>query len=80
MCPVTTMALRILILGNGGREHALSWKLASSPLVGHVYVYPGNGGTASGSKVSNIVLKSSSFDDLVAWSVDHSVRVYSVSI
>jgi phosphoribosylamine--glycine ligase len=39
-------ALRILIIGSGGREHALAWKLAKSPLVTEIHIAPGNGGTA----------------------------------
>lgn len=47
--------LRILLLGNGGREHALAWKLSQSKLVEEIFVVPGNGGTAAGlPKVSNI--------------------------
>lgn len=38
--------LNILLIGNGGREHALAWKLSQSPKVGHIYCVPGNGGTA----------------------------------
>jgi phosphoribosylamine--glycine ligase/phosphoribosylformylglycinamidine cyclo-ligase len=71
------MALRILVLGSGGREHALSWKLARSEIVARVFVCPGNGGTASaGEKISNIVLaaKSGGFAEIVAWAVDHRVR------
>ena len=39
--------LRILLVGNGGREHALAWKLKQSKLVEIIYVVPGNGGTAT---------------------------------
>ena len=39
--------LRILLVGSGGREHALAWKLSQSKLVEIIYVGPGNGGTAS---------------------------------
>ena len=47
--------LKILLVGSGGREHALAWKLSQSPLVEHIYVVPGNGGTERlGSCVSNI--------------------------
>ncbi|KAI8868403.1 phosphoribosylamine--glycine ligase [Ramicandelaber brevisporus] len=41
-----TSGLRVLVLGSGGREHALVWRLAQDPSVAHVYVAPGNGGTA----------------------------------
>lgn len=48
-------SLRILLLGSGGREHALAWKLNQSKSVEVVYTLPGNGGTASGlSKVENV--------------------------
>ncbi|MCJ1349790.1 hypothetical protein MMC31_008031, partial [Peltigera leucophlebia] len=46
--------LRILLVGKGGREHALAWKLSQSPMVEHIFVVPGNAGTAFGLiKVSN---------------------------
>jgi hypothetical protein len=48
--PPLTMSdnqLRILLVGNGGREHTLAWKLAQSPLVETIHVVPGNGGTAA---------------------------------
>ena len=38
--------MRILVVGNGGREHALVWKIRQSPLVKEVYCAPGNGGIA----------------------------------
>jgi hypothetical protein len=48
-------SLRILLVGSGGREHALAWKLSQSELVEQIFVVPGNGGTEAGlSKVSNI--------------------------
>jgi phosphoribosylamine--glycine ligase len=39
--------MNILVIGNGGREHALAWKMKQSPLCGKIYVAPGNAGTAS---------------------------------
>ena len=47
--------LRILLVGKGGREHALAWRLSQSQIVQHIYVVPGNGGTAQGlAKASNL--------------------------
>ena len=49
------MGEQILLIGSGGREHALAWKLSQSSLVSKIFVAPGNAGTASGdAKVSNI--------------------------
>lgn len=48
------MSHRILLVGSGGREHALAWKLAQSPAVSQIFAVPGNGGTASLSKVRNV--------------------------
>ncbi|KAI0322163.1 aminoimidazole ribonucleotide synthetase [Amylostereum chailletii] len=67
------MALRILILGSGGREHALAWKLQQSDLVSHIFVCPGNGGTDSGSKIKNLTLSSSGFAETVSWAVDNRI-------
>jgi phosphoribosylamine--glycine ligase len=39
--------MKILVIGSGGREHAMAWKLAQSPKVQKVFVAPGNGGTAT---------------------------------
>uniref|UniRef100_A0A8C3VU25 Trifunctional purine biosynthetic protein adenosine-3 n=1 Tax=Catagonus wagneri TaxID=51154 RepID=A0A8C3VU25_9CETA len=47
------MAARVLVIGNGGREHTLAWKLAQSNHVKEVLVTPGNAGTASSEKISN---------------------------
>ncbi|RFU30618.1 hypothetical protein B7463_g5720, partial [Scytalidium lignicola] len=49
----STESVRILLVGNGGREHALAWKLSQSPRVESIIVVPGNGGTSSCPKVSN---------------------------
>lgn len=48
-----TMAVKVLVVGGGGREHALAWKLAQSPHIQQVLVAPGNAGTASCGKISN---------------------------
>jgi len=46
--------MKVLVIGNGGREHALAWKLAQSPKVQAVYVAPGNGGTALDPRLENV--------------------------
>jgi phosphoribosylamine---glycine ligase len=48
--------MKILVVGSGGREHALAWKLANSPRVQKVFVAPGNGGSATETGVENIAL------------------------
>ena len=48
--------MKILIIGSGGREHALAWKVAQNPAVSQVFVAPGNAGTATEAKVSNLAL------------------------
>ncbi|WP_432722101.1 phosphoribosylamine--glycine ligase [Jeongeupia wiesaeckerbachi] len=46
--------MNILVIGNGGREHALAWKIAQSPRVGKVFVAPGNAGTALEPNLTNV--------------------------
>ena len=48
--------MKVLVLGNGGREHALAWKLSQSERVSQVYVAPGNGGTAQDGRFKNVAL------------------------
>ena len=48
--------MKVLVIGNGGREHALAWKLAQSPKVQTVFVAPGNGGTAADARLHNIAI------------------------
>lgn len=48
--------LKVLIIGSGGREHAIAWKLAQDPRIGRIYVAPGNGGTAELERVENLPL------------------------
>jgi hypothetical protein len=51
---MSSESLRVLLLGNGGREHALAWKLSHSSRVEAIYVFPGNGGTESLPKTRNV--------------------------
>jgi phosphoribosylamine--glycine ligase/phosphoribosylformylglycinamidine cyclo-ligase len=67
------MSIRILLLGSGGREHALAWKLSQSPLVDHIFVCPGNGGTTQVAKTTNVLTSSTEFAALVAFAVENQV-------
>lgn len=68
------MTERILLVGNGGREHALAWALSQSPRVQHIYVAPGNGGTASaGKNIENVNI--TKFDDLVKFAVEKKITL-----
>ncbi|KAG2457103.1 PUR2 protein, partial [Polypterus senegalus] len=67
------MAERILIVGSGGREHALAWKLSQSPHVQQVLVAPGNAGTAGGDTVSNSAVSVSNHSILVQYCKDHNI-------
>ena len=69
--------LRVLVVGNGGREHALAWKLSQSPLVDIVYVAPGNGGTGLGTspKIVNASVKGDDYPGLVALAQKNNVNL-----
>lgn len=67
------MAERVLIIGSGGREHALAWKLAQSPHVQQVLVAPGNAGTANNGKISNSAVSVSNHSILAQYCKDHNV-------
>lgn len=65
---------RVLLVGNGGREHALAWKLVQSPLVSQLYVCPGNGGTASLPKTTNVTdVSASSFPNLAKFAKENNI-------
>ncbi len=61
--------MKVLIVGNGGREHALAWKSAQSPLVDTVFVAPGNGGTAQEPGVRNVDIAAEDLDGLLAFAL-----------
>lgn len=69
------MSLRVLILGNGGREHTLAYTLAESKLVESIVVAPGNGGTADIAKCKNFACGHSpkEFEKLVQFAVENNV-------
>ena len=66
---------RVLIVGSGGREHALALKLAQSPQVGHVFVAPGNGGTALTESVSNVAVDADDIEGLYAFAREQALSL-----
>ena len=70
------MSLRILLLGSGGREHALAWKLSKSKLVEKMFACPGNGGTINEQKTSNITLPITDFEKLIKFALENEVHAY----
>uniref|UniRef100_W5MY14 Trifunctional purine biosynthetic protein adenosine-3 n=1 Tax=Lepisosteus oculatus TaxID=7918 RepID=W5MY14_LEPOC len=71
--PTKDMAERVLVIGSGGREHVLAWKLAQSPHVQQVLVAPGNAGTANCGKISNSAVSVSNHSILAQYCKDHNV-------
>ncbi len=59
--------MKVLIVGGGGREHALAWKAAQSSSVDRVYVAPGNAGTAREARVENVPLAATDIEGLLAY-------------
>lgn len=72
--------MNILIIGNGGREHALAWQAAKSSEVQHVFVAPGNAGTAlendnQQNKVSNIAIPVTAIETLIEFAKDNAIAL-----
>ncbi|WP_394169018.1 phosphoribosylamine--glycine ligase [Saccharospirillum alexandrii] len=65
--------MNILIIGNGGREHALAWKARQSPLADTVYVAPGNAGTARETGIENVAIDVLDLDGLARFAEEHQV-------
>jgi phosphoribosylamine--glycine ligase len=65
--------MKLLVIGSGGREHAIAWKLAQSPRVQKVFVAPGNGGTAAESGLQNVEI--TAIADLVAFARSENVQL-----
>ena len=67
--------MKVLIIGSGGREHALSWKIAQSPLVKSVYVAPGNGGTELESNITNVNISSDDIEGLSTFALKNKINL-----
>jgi len=65
--------MKILVIGSGGREHALAWKALQSPLVEKVFVAPGNAGTAREAGMENVALDVMDFDGLQKFAEDNAI-------
>lgn len=63
--------MNILVIGSGGREHALAWKIAQSPLATRVFVAPGNAGTAREPKTENVPLNANDIEGLLSWAKEY---------
>ena len=67
--------MNILIIGSGGREHALAWKSAQDESVSNVFVCPGNAGTALENKVTNISLDFNNFEIIKTFCVEERIEL-----
>jgi phosphoribosylamine--glycine ligase len=65
--------MNVLVIGGGGREHALAWKLAQSPKVRTIYVAPGNGGTATDSRLQNVPI--TDVVELRTWAQENKITL-----
>ena len=65
--------MKILIVGGGGREHALAWKTAQSPLAENVYVAPGNAGTAMEPNLENVKIAAADVQGLLAFALREGI-------
>lgn len=65
--------MKVLIIGSGGREHALGWKVAQSPLVSQIFVAPGNAGTALETKLQNIDIAVTDIKRLVTFAKQQAI-------
>lgn len=65
--------MQVLVIGSGGREHALAWQLAQADKVSKVYVAPGNAGTALEPKLENLDIAADAYDDLLAFAQENTI-------
>lgn len=65
--------MKVLIIGGGGREHALAWKAVQSPLVDQVFVAPGNAGTALENNIENIDINAENIPALLAYAKNNQI-------
>ena len=67
--------MKVLVVGSGGREHALAWKLLQSPSVGQVFCTPGNGGTATLAHCQNLAFAVDDFEGIGRFAQDNDIAL-----
>ena len=70
---IDTRRMNVLIIGNGGREHALAWKIRHSPRADRIFVAPGNAGTAVDAE--NVDISATDFPKLIKFVRENDVRL-----
>ena len=65
--------MKLLLLGSGGREHALAWKIAQSPKIEKLYIAPGNAGTQNVGE--NVAIKADDFEAIKAFVLENGVNM-----
>ena len=69
------MKMKVLVLGQGGREHAIAWKLSRSPKIEKVFICPGNGGTALEKNIENVDLSVDDSDLLINFTKKENIDI-----
>ncbi len=67
--------MKVLVIGSGGREHALAWKAAQSPLVERVFVAPGNAGTSEEAAVENVAIRANDSEGLINFARERGIEL-----
>ena len=67
--------MKVLVIGSGGREHALVWKLAQSNLCEKIFVAPGNAGTSDEPKTENVGLSAEDLEGLLAFAKNKEIDI-----
>ncbi len=67
--------MKVLVIGSGGREHAIAWQCAQFDEVEHVFVAPGNAGTSLEGKISNIGVESENISELISFAKEEMIDI-----
>jgi len=65
--------MKVLIIGSGGREHALAWKIAHSKSISKIYVAPGNAGTSTAEKCVNVEIQANDLSKLLSFAQSEDI-------